>query len=155
MAVFDFSGLVDSFATMGGDSGNAALAVARDLGMTFVDGIGASSGWTSGTIDVAAVFPLDARELEAMPEGVRERGAIRLFAREALYGVLWGTVAEGRRGDVVEWQGATWQVAEVMDWSRSGGFWEAVAVRTSMQAATIAEFVLEDAAAEDEPEPGP
>lgn len=147
MATFDFSDLVDSFATEGGDSGNAVLPIARDGGATFAQGIGENVGWTAGTIDVAAVFPLNPRELEALPEGVRERGAIKVYTREPLYGVRWGAdAADGRRGDVVEWRGAIWQCTEINDYGSGGAFWESVAVRMDRPAGTVADFVLEEAA---------
>lgn len=147
MSTFDFSELVDSFATHGGDSGNAALPIARDVGSTLVDGIATSAGWTAGTVDPAAVFPLNSRQLEALPEGIRERGAVRVCVREALFGVRWGaSSSDGRRGDVIEWQGACWQITEVDDYLPSGGFGYHVAVRMDRPASSVAAFIAEEAA---------
>lgn len=147
MSTFDFSGLVEAFATNGGDSGNAVLRVARHAGMEFVDGIGQSLGWTLGTVDIAAVFPLTPRELEALPEGEGEAGAIKLFVRspEPLFGVRWGrTDEDGRRGDVVEWESACWQIVEVKPWAAAGRFYECVAVRVDKAVATLEDYVVVD-----------
>lgn len=147
MSTFDFSGLVETFATNGGDSGASSLRVARHQGATFVDGIGESAGWVLGTVDIAAVFPLTPRELEALPEGEGEAGAIKLFVRgaEPLYGVRWGqTDADGRRGDVVEWESACWACVEIKGWAASGGFWEVVAVRVDKPVASLEDYVVNE-----------
>lgn len=147
MSTFDFSGLVEAFATNGGDSGASSLRVARHAGMVFVDGIGESLGWTLGTVDIAAVFPLNPRELEALPEGEGEAGAIKLFVRspEPLFGVRWGqTTGDGRRGDVVEWEGTCWQVVEVKPWAAAGRFYECVAVRIDKPVSTLEDYLVAD-----------
>lgn len=148
MSTFDFSGLVEAFATDGGDSGNAALRVARHQGQDFVDGIGESRGWTLGTVDIAAVFPLTPRELDALPEGEGEAGAVKAFVRssEPLFGVRWGrTSDDGRRGDVIEWDGSCWQVVEVKGWAISGALYECVAVRVDKPVATLEDYIVGEA----------
>lgn len=147
MSEFDFADLVDSFANEGGDSSWAELPIARDQGSDYVDGIATSAGWLEGTLELAFVTPVSPRELEALPEGIRERGAVKVFTREAVFGVRWGASStDGRRGDVIAWQGACWQFTEVNDYSRAGGFWESTAVRMDRPAATVAAFVLEELA---------
>lgn len=147
MSTFDFGDLPGVFATDGGDSGNPALPIARDGGVSFVDGIGTPIGWTAGTLSEAAVFPLNPRELEALPEGIRERGAVRVFTPTPLYGVRWGSDDDdGRRGDVIEWRGALWQVTELDDYQVAAGFSSAVAVRMDRPEATVAAFVAAEAA---------
>lgn len=146
MSTFDFEDLVDEFANCGGDSGNPPLPIARDGGTTFVDGEGTPVGWTAGTVDPAFVVPFKARELEALPEGIRERGAIKVFTRERLFGVRWGSEPTSRRGDVVEWEGACWQITEVSDWYAAAGLQEHCAVRMDRPASSVAAFILEEAA---------
>jgi hypothetical protein len=142
MSTFDFSGLVDleSFGNF------AELPLARHTtAPTWTRGTAGPTGWTATTIECAA-WPLDPTSKEVLPEGARERGAIVLYTRVVIYGERMGSRTTGRRGDVVQWQGRIWQVAEVQDYSQSGGFWEAIAVRMDRAEATVADFVTAEAA---------
>lgn len=143
MSAFDFSSLPASF-------GNTTeLPIARDGGRPVVKGIVQGPGWTTGTIAVAAVFPLSPRELDALPEGQRERGAIQIFtaASEPIRVVGFGeTDEDGYRGDVVAWQGALWQAVQLDDYGPAGGFRRVVCVRMDRPAAmdVLATLIVQD-----------
>lgn len=141
MTAFDFSDLPEQF-------GNTTeLPVARHTGVTFDDGVPTDAGWTKTSIPTTAVFPLSPRELEALEIGGKERGVISIYSAQALRGLAGPGTSSELRADVVEWQGALWQVARVGDWQPSGQFYEIAAVRMDRPETTVDAFIATEAAA--------
>lgn len=139
MSADDFSDLIDEF-------GNAVdQPWARHNGQTFDGGLPIDGGWTTGTIPVAAIFPLQPNELDQRPEGGRKRGSLVAYVRvDVLEGVI---TAEGsqRRGDITEYQGGVWQVVDVNDWGPSGNFLEVRFDRIDTTLGSLAAYIAAEA----------
>lgn len=135
MSGFDFSDLPSSF-------GNQRdLPMARHLGATFTNGIGVDKGWERRRITTAAVFPLSPKELEGFEEGQRVSAGVRIYVTSELELARGDGTSAPKKGDVIEWSGAVWQVAAVSDWSEAGGFWEVAALKMDRPETTIAAFI--------------
>jgi hypothetical protein len=70
------------------------------------------------------VQPLGPREVQRMPEGIRHRQLLRVYALAELRTSAPG---EAKDGDRFVHQGVTYEVVKVEDWSAQGGYWKAVA----------------------------
>jgi galactose-6-phosphate isomerase len=62
-----------------------------------------------------SVQPASQRDIERLPEALRNHEAIRIYTREVL-----SADEQGRYADVVVWRGSRWQVKAVDDWSNYG-----------------------------------
>ena len=114
---------------------------ARHQGQSESAGRLTSLGWQTGTLDEAAIFPMSPRELLTLPEGVREGGAVQVFVSPGLLGGVVVTVGSERQADVIEHDGAVWQVHRVNAWNPEAGFADLVCTKVNPPVATVAEFV--------------
>jgi hypothetical protein len=102
----------------------AAITVTRRTG-AHVDGT-----WTANAPTVfalaAAVHPMAPQDIAQLPEGERIDEAIQIFSVEK----LWTSDVEGAaQADEVEWNGKTWTVDRLDDWTVDAAFCHAIAVR--------------------------
>lgn len=77
----------------------------------------------------ACVQPPRESSLRQAPEGRRIDGEIMIYSVEPLYSA---SVAEQRQPDVVEWNGAEYEVTENSDRTTDGGYYRARAVRKDL-----------------------
>ncbi len=101
------------------------LDVTRSTAGTLTLGV-RSPGATSVVQVTASVQPLGPREIQLLPEGVRTRFPVKLFATSELRAA--GDVT-GAAGDKFTFAGRTFEVIAVEDWSTHGGYWKAIAAR--------------------------
>jgi hypothetical protein len=132
MSAFDLRGLVHSFA-------NARnVRVAREVAPTFEAGLAIAGGWRIFVLPEVFFWPLTPRELDMLPEGVRERGSIKGIVETGL-DTGYDTPA---RGDVFVWQRKTHRVIELMDWRPAACFLEFVGVRQDVDQTTLDAFIF-------------
>lgn len=113
----DLSDAIDHFAT-------GTYTVKRPAATTYTGGRRNAPSTTTFTV-IAAVVPATGRQLERLPEGLRTNETKAMYAK----GVLRAAVEGAQEPDVVEIDGADWQVANVKDWQPNGGFTEALVQR--------------------------
>lgn len=115
MPVSDLSSVVASFYT-------GTYDVTRASGPGSYD---AEGGFVPASMSVvqiqAVVAPLDGRELQRLPEGLRTRELRQVFTVAALR-----VAAPGQRPDVISIEGSTWQVEKLEDWVANGNFYRAI-----------------------------
>lgn len=74
----------------------------------------------------ATVQPLDARELQRLPEGQRTEGAVKLWAVEKLH---TAETSLCRVADRFEYREVDYQVDSIEDWFDLGGYYKMTATR--------------------------
>lgn len=97
----------------------------------FSGGAHDATGRYSGQVGVstpttAVVQPSGPKEIEKLPENSRTKEAITVFTRNPL---LTSDVSTQGKADVITWNGRTYEVAIVEDWSAQAQFAKAVATR--------------------------
>lgn len=80
---------------------------------------------TSFTVD-ASVTPVDSKDLQRLPEGMRNDGTIRIISPSRL---RTAKTSQCRVPDRVDYNGVRYNVELVNDWFNSGGFYEMFATR--------------------------
>lgn len=70
------------------------------------------------------VQPVSGRELERLPEGLRERELLSVWSPVELR-----TGAEEHEPDTIAIDGATYSVEKVEPWDKLGGYWRAIAAK--------------------------
>lgn len=76
----------------------------------------------------ASVQPMPTRELQQLPEGARNKGAVVMFIDVPLLTVETSTC---RVPDRFEYRGATYQVYSVDEWEDLAGYYRASCVRVT------------------------
>lgn len=77
------------------------------------------------TVNVQAhVQPAGSRDLEVVPEALRNRKTIALWTTAQLL----TTVDKAQQADLVTYMGDRFEVHQVWDWSVSGGYYKSLAV---------------------------
>lgn len=96
---------------------------AADAG-TYTDGIFVPP--TTSTVSIAAlVVPVvGGEQLLRLPEGRRSRDAIEVYSASALR-----VDAPGQKPDVIAYNGHSWEVDVVDDWSGAGNFYHSLATK--------------------------
>lgn len=119
--MFDLGFVVDAFA-----GPKAGLSVTRRAAGTRTDGFYTPGTASTVTIPIVSLQPISGRELMRMPEGWRTREPVRVFTKSPLQ-----TAAEpdGRSPDTFSYNGATYEVQAVEDWTVHGGYYESVATK--------------------------
>lgn len=74
----------------------------------------------------ASVQPLNAKELQLLPEGMRNSGAKAVYSTCELFTVQ---TSEFKTPDRLHYRGVEYQVHSVEDWFDLGGYYRCVAVR--------------------------
>lgn len=74
----------------------------------------------------AVVYPLSGDQLRNLPEGRRQEETVTIITSFQLQTV---SSSECDTADIVEYCGVHYQIEEVKDWSKLGGFYEAMGVR--------------------------
>lgn len=78
----------------------------------------------------AVVYPATGKTLRALPEAKRYEETIKVISQVELR-----TAQEGAHyADVIEYQGKTYEVATLMDWSANANFYSALCTRTIPEA---------------------
>lgn len=105
--------------------GGAPLAVTRGTAGTLAAGVFTAGATTQLTL-TAMVQPVSGRDLLRLPEGLRTRELVAVFTPTALR-----TTDEhaGTPADRFTWQGRTYEVQLVEEWSHLGGYRRAVAAK--------------------------
>lgn len=91
---------------------------------TYVEGVYVPTGTAPVSISAAIVPLLGGPQLLRLPEGKRSIDAIEVFTATALQ-----VEAPDQEPDVISYQGRSWQVDVVDDWSGAGAFYRALATR--------------------------
>lgn len=87
----------------------------------FVGGTGRPPDRMDVTIQ-ASVLPMDGRELERLPEGMRgDRQLLVVYTTTELQ-----TQRNGFEPDIIEIDGNDYEVQTVKNWSQLGGYWKAI-----------------------------
>lgn len=94
---------------------NATLTVTRTASGSYVGG-DFTPGTTSTLTLTANVQPIKGLELLNFPEGQRTRGILRVYTDVALQ---TADEATGQAADTFTYNGHTWQVQQVQDYSNS------------------------------------
>lgn len=76
---------------------------------------------TSATI-AAQMQPLDARTRSQLPEGIRLRARYVMHTTADVRGDQPTASGAPIRGDVIQWQGRSYQVHQDRDWNGQGGY---------------------------------
>ena len=112
----DLSGVITSLAT-------GTYTVTRCTAVAYTDGrLGAPT--TSTFTITGCVQPLGGRELQRLPEGLREAELLQIFTPTELR-----TAAPGLLADSVAINGGNWEVQSVERWQELGAYWRAVVSR--------------------------
>jgi hypothetical protein len=77
---------------------------------------------------MASIQPLTSRELEYLPEGLRNKGAVRVFSDMLLLTI---DSSEHRLADRFYDNGALWEVYKADDWGSVAGYYASTAVRVT------------------------
>jgi len=109
----NLSRLVDRFAT-------GTYVVTRAAAATsYTDGVRAAPSTTTLSV-VGAVQPIPGKDLERLPEGIRDSDVRYIWTKVAL------RCGPDTEPDQVAIEGASWQVEEVRDWSLSGTYFRSI-----------------------------
>jgi hypothetical protein len=120
MSLSRLAGTVGRLSTPG-----TLTATRRAAGTT--DGRGrAVEGATSTFPLQGSVQPVTGRDLLRLPEGLRTRELVAIISATELH---TANAAAGTVADVVAYQGASYEVQSVEDWSLLGGYWRVVAAK--------------------------
>ena len=76
----------------------------------------------------ASVQPLKSKDLQLLPEGMRNAGAVKIFSHMELFS---GNHAEGRLPDRLHYRGIVYQVQIVDDWHDLGDYYRVIATRVT------------------------
>lgn len=117
-----------------GDLGSQILAVfgstvtlERRAAGAFVNGTWVAGSLTTSSIS-AAVQPAGVRDLLKLPEGERTEETIAIFTIAPL---IVSEVAGAQEGDRIIYQGRTYRVRAIDDWSPHANYVRAIATRVS------------------------
>ena len=99
------------------------LTVTRTATPTMALGRPTSAG-TSTLAITASVQPMPTKELQFMPEGLRNRGVVKVFTTTELLTLPMP--------DRFDYGGATWEIVESQDWWDLGGYYAYTAARVTM-----------------------
>jgi hypothetical protein len=121
MALFDLSGVVESFSLPDG------LQITRRGVPTFTQGLMTATGSAQTfTASPAFVHPTSGREVMGLPEGLRSRETITVYSAQALRGAL---EPGGTQGDLVAYNGVTYEVQTAQPWADLGTYYRALATK--------------------------
>lgn len=113
MSLPNLSRLIDRFTTGTYTVTRASAATA------YSDGIRTTPSTTSLSV-VGVVQPIPGKELERLPEGLRDAEVKYLYTKVELKA---GSTTEPDRVSV---EGSTWQVEQVRKWDTLGAYWRSV-----------------------------
>jgi len=99
-----------------------SVIIMRTAAPTLANGRAGAETYTSTGI-TASVQPMPTRELEFMPEGLRNQGIVQVFCMYELYTMPMP--------DRFTYLSATWEIIKVDDWNSSAGYWHALATRVT------------------------
>lgn len=109
----NLSRLIDRFTT-------GTYTVTRTGAATaYTDGIRAAPATTTLSV-VGVVQPIPGKDLERLPEGIRDNEVKYLWTKVEL------KCGPDTEPDRVSVEGSTWQVEEVRKWDTLGAYWRAV-----------------------------
>ena len=108
--IVDVSAVVDSFAE--------AVTLRRYAASTWAKGKATAGAATDTTIR-GVVQPINARELDRLPEGERSRARLVLWTTTS---VRTTTDVDGLPGDQVVYGGTVYDCGSLRDWSQHGQF---------------------------------
>jgi hypothetical protein len=115
----NLGGVIQSFRLPGG------LTATRYSPGSYVDGLWVDGGTEQVAFDPVAVMPLTGKEVEVLPEGLRSKNAIQLLSTVQPKAA---DESAGSKGDAFTYDGQTFEVRVVENWSALAGYWRAVAV---------------------------
>lgn len=103
------------------------ITVRRKAVGTYTKGVYTPSGAeTTFTIANASAQPLEADELELLPEGFSSKEAIKVYSPEML---RTADQATGVEADRIDYAGKSYEVHKVENWNDHGTYYKAIAVR--------------------------
>lgn len=73
------------------------------------------------------IAPATTRDLQVLPEGLRNEETLVFFSKHELRSALAG--AGGVVADSIVYQGSTYELQHVESWEHQGGFWRALGIR--------------------------
>lgn len=97
---------------------------------TFINSGDAAGEVTMDTTErniVVCAQPVQPKELEMLPEGMRTQDSVKFYSPQALTAASGDTDGVPTSFDVVYWGGMRYKVVKVWDWSNHG-YWEAIGV---------------------------
>lgn len=115
----DFSDTIARLST----NPTGVYAVRRKQKGGYIDGVAIESLPTALAI-VASIQPADGKALQRLPDGLRTREVVTVWTSTPLL-----TETDTYAPDQVEYKGAWYQIEHVRDFSDSGNFFEATAVK--------------------------
>ena len=83
-------------------------------------------GADSAVVATASLQPLSMREIEALPEGIRQRASFKLYTATELHPTDPTTQA---LGDQFTHNGITYEVTGLQNWSTHGGYFKYIAIK--------------------------
>lgn len=86
-------------------------------------------GAETSTATSAVVQPSTPKEVEKLPENERTKEAITLYTIDAL---VASDVSAQRSADLIDWQGRTYEVQRVEDWTSQAKYALAIATRVGV-----------------------
>jgi hypothetical protein len=116
----DLSGVVDSLGQKN------VITVTRRAGGAYVNGRYAPGSESHATMD-AVVFPAQPQELKRLPEGQRTEKVLAFVVEQELR----AAAQDGHQADRIAYLDEVFEVEQVEDYSATGGYWHALAVRVS------------------------
>lgn len=95
---------------------------------TFVNGLAQATSRTSINVPDASVQPVSGNERLLLPEGIRDREIVKIYAKCEIRGI---DVAGPTKADKIEHDGKTYVVQTVVDWSQhiKGNYYKAICVK--------------------------
>jgi hypothetical protein len=89
--------------------------------------LGRAQAPTTTTLSVdACIQPATGKQLQRLPEGLRHAEVIAIWTETELKTAAQGTT---QLPDLISYKSASYQVQDVKDYSDSGGFYEALAIK--------------------------
>jgi hypothetical protein len=102
------------------------VTVTRFMPVTIVKGR-ATAGPVAETFDIlASVQPTGSKDLQLLPEGMRNADSVKVFTETELFSVRRSA---GKLPDKFDYRGITYQVELVDDWHDLGDYFRVIAVR--------------------------
>ena len=123
MSVFNFASTVACF-------GPEPITLKRvSSGPAFVNGF-ATKPASADVVIQAVIWPTGGQELQVLPEGLRTREARTLVTTSALQAAINPDVAYPDR---FAYDGSTWEVQIVTNWSQKGSYYLSIATKLEEQ----------------------